>query len=377
MKKKLTIFLLLLATISFSQVKNNYSKKENNTRQSYVLPANSKISEEVLAKSVSVTQYLPKNADKQAKVDYTEYVQKVIDNNKIVVFPNFPILINDKGLQLKSNQTIIFQKNSSIILKPTSKGSYSILNLNNISNVEIHYPNLIGDWDKHLGKDGEWGMGIKLIASNNIKIMNPSIKKCWGDGIYISRNGDSNSSDVFITNAFIDSNRRNGISIISGENISILNSKFSNMNGSLPMSGIDIEPNSNKDVVNNITIDNVQFLNNTNSGLQIGLSKLQGKYQKKINIKVKNIDVKNSKYGILVGGLYNNDNFSKMDGLIDLSNIVLTNCETPLKMYYYYNKGPKIQFNKVKFLDSNMKMQTKKYDSFKSFVQKRPNVSIN
>src|SRR5690606_7605443 len=120
-----------------------------------------------------LTKYLPTNYVKDGTVDYTKYIQKGIDENQKVVLPDFPILINKNGLFLRSNQTIDFQKNSLLRMQPNGEERYGLLNLENVRNVIINNPALEGDKYKHLGKKGEWGMGINVLSSVNIKIQNP------------------------------------------------------------------------------------------------------------------------------------------------------------------------------------------------------------
>src|SRR5690606_19325967 len=44
-------------------------------------------------KFIKIENFLPKNYVKDGTVDYTNYLQKVLNENKNVVFPNFPIRI--------------------------------------------------------------------------------------------------------------------------------------------------------------------------------------------------------------------------------------------------------------------------------------------
>src|SRR5690606_23777242 len=105
--------------------------------------------------------YLPQRHVKDGSVDYTTYLQNAVNNEKEITLPNYPIAVNWKGLQLKSNFRLVFQNESKLIMLPNSKTNYEIIGINNIENVEIIRPNLEGDKKKHLGEKGEWGMGLK------------------------------------------------------------------------------------------------------------------------------------------------------------------------------------------------------------------------
>src|SRR5690606_14017101 len=122
---------------------------------------------------VDLTRYLPANYSTSGEIDYTEQIQKGLSENRNVKFPNFPILINDKGLTLSSNSNLYFGENSKIILKGSSKERYEILRMDNVQNITINNPVIEGDRNSHKGNTGEWGMGIAVRGgSKNISINN-------------------------------------------------------------------------------------------------------------------------------------------------------------------------------------------------------------
>jgi hypothetical protein len=69
-----------------------------------------------------------------------------------------------------------------------------------------------------------------------------------------------------IDNCICDNNRRQGCSICSAYNVKIINSIFSNTNGTLPQSGIDVEPNSQQ-ICEKLSFINNKFINNSGCGL--------------------------------------------------------------------------------------------------------------
>ncbi len=60
----------------------------------------------VISTSYYIEKALPVGYVKNGTVDYTSYIQTAINNNSNLVFPAFPILINDKGLNIGSNKVI-------------------------------------------------------------------------------------------------------------------------------------------------------------------------------------------------------------------------------------------------------------------------------
>ena len=241
---------------------------------------------------------LPKNFVKNASVDYTEYIQKALDNHRKVVFPDFPVLINAKGLSISSNSIIVFGKNSKIKLVPNDQGQYEMIRIHDVENVTLYNANVEGDKHNHIGTNGEWGMGISIRGAKNIKLFNSVAKYCWGDGIYLGiTEKSSNNVNVTITNTLLDDNRRNGMSIIAAENLWVNNLVVANSHGTSPMAGVDIEPDANSDVIKNLNFDGISSFNNATHGFLFALNNLAGPIaHEAVNINVSNY---NTIYGEL------------------------------------------------------------------------------
>ena len=282
-KLKLIILLFIISNIS-AQNFSNKNLPEIALKAYLSQRTDNIVGAQNLASATDITKYLPQRYSKKGDIDYTDYLQKGIDNHNIVLLPNFPIAVNTKGIKLKSNSKVIFQPNTLLRLLPNSQNTYHILLIDGIKNVDVFNANIEGDRDGHLDTKGEWGMGIWIKHSENINLFSPKVSNCWGDGIYIGNQEKITSKNILIDNALIDNNRRNGISIISGKNVTIKNSIVSNTNGTEPQAGIDIEPNTNNDEVDNINIENLYTFNNANRGLLMVFDNLIGDSKKNINI---------------------------------------------------------------------------------------------
>lgn len=242
-----------------------------------------------------ITGSLPDNYVKDGSVDYTKYVQSALNEHSNLVFPNFPILINATGLKVRSNSTIKFQDESIIILKPTEKAGYNIFEIRNANNVTLVNPVIVGDRKSHLAKDGQWGFGIGIYSSNEVRIIRPKISDCWGDGIYIGKSSDTKKigKNVTIENAYIKNNRRNGISIICVDGLVLKDSYIGFTGGQSPEFGIDIEPNGYIDELKRIEITNLKTESNKAGGILIHLPRLYGGGIKNIDIRIDNhVDLK-------------------------------------------------------------------------------------
>lgn len=263
-------------------------KKATISNLNYTLPSN----------VIYIETKLPKSYSKAGNVDYTKIIQAVLNEYDFVVFPDFPVLINDNGLYLKSNSKIYFQKNSKIITTPSIaekkdleniKNWYDIIRVYNKKNIEIFGANIVGDRKQHKGNKGEWGAGIAIKNSENIKIYNAKISNTWGDGIFVGSEDGGISKNIYIYNSIIDEARRNGISITSGLNVYVDSTLISNTHGTDPSCGIDIEPSWYKDIIENINLTNIYTYNNANTGIAINtnaFSSNERDYKKYISIRI-------------------------------------------------------------------------------------------
>lgn len=284
--------------------------------------------------------------------DSTDEIQTVLNENDVVVLPNRTIKINEKGLRLKSHQILIFQENTKLELLPNDKTHFAVLIIDEIENVKVFNANIVGERFEHLGTSGQWGMGIRVIAAKNVKIYNPRVKEMWGDGIYIGGRRGIPSQNIEVYNAHLDNNRRNALSITSADGVKLIKPLVANANGQSPKAGIDIEPNNNDDIINNIFIDQPTSFYNPIYGIVVSLTKLPGAKPKEVNVTVNNPLIIGGKYGIAVLGIYKNPNKHKLEGKIEVNNLTT-----------YYNALTIKEFSKPKFnirvAISNMKIYHK------------------
>ncbi|SFV27359.1 right-handed parallel beta-helix repeat-containing protein [Thermoflavifilum thermophilum] len=266
--KLFSLFISLLPFFSaYSQGKVNYDFF------SLSKPSINRLIDSVRSVAYPIAYSLPHGYVKDGSVDYRYYVQKAIDEHAVVAFPPFPVLINDSGITLHSDQFILFPPGSQIRLLPSSRPSYEILRVFDAENTAIFYPHIAGDAASHLGHSGEWGMGISVRGARNIFIYHPNITYCWGDGIYIGDEKIPFSKKIRIIGGNIANNRRNGISVISVDSLLIDSTVLTHNMGTWPKAGIDIEPNTYQNVINHIYLNHIHT-NNNYAGIIINLNAL-------------------------------------------------------------------------------------------------------
>ncbi len=194
--------------------------------------------------------------------------------NVVYINDNLTVTIPKEwhGVVITKSFTDIFI-NATISLNTCSYRGGNIFYIRDCHNVSISGTgHLVGDVLTHNGEDGECVYGIFIRNAENIIIKNVTCEYFWGDGIYIYP-GSVNEIDrpicrgIVIDGVTCNCNRRQGISVVGGDNIIIKNSRLVNtgaIRGTSPSSGIDIEPAQGW-TVNNIVIENCEFENNGNA----------------------------------------------------------------------------------------------------------------
>ncbi|NIF04294.1 hypothetical protein F3J23_02475 [Chryseobacterium sp. Tr-659] len=278
----------------------------------------------------------PSNYNRNTQKDYTEDIQKFFTTHKNILLPDYPVYISI-GLKLNSNTNVFFQKNSKIIYTGEVNGRhYDIVKIEDVENVNLYNPYVVGNRDAQMKHTGEWNAGLSIQNSRNIKIYNATIKNTWGDGIFVGSETGSFSEDVIIDGGWIDNVRRNGITITSGRNVKVENILISNTHGTLPEIGLHIEPSLYEEILENINIQKVYTYNNGVAGLGINLHAFSNKLKapKNVSILVDGFksDLSNYSMGFSMGDLNNSGTYN---GKILIKNGVFTK---PRLDYLWKNK---------------------------------------
>jgi len=257
-----------------------------------VVPTTSPVPSPIV-KPINVMDY---GAKGDGSTDDTAAIQRAIDfasngSDGTIIVPDGTFLINaDTSIKMKSNTHLRLSNNATLKAKANKNQNYGVITINGVHNASVAGGKIIGDRLIHTGTSGEWGMGIKILGSSNIYIATIAISNCWGDGIYVSQgSGILYSQYVTIENVKLDNNRRQGISVISAKDLIIKDSTASNTNGTAPQYGLDLEPNSTIEFLQNILIDN--FHTENNAGFGIGIN-LREKYNIVPKSNVNNIIIK-------------------------------------------------------------------------------------
>ena len=168
-------------------------------------------------------------------------------------------------IRLRSDMTLRLARDAVIKAIPTSSKKYAVLSISGASNVTVVGGTLEGERDRHQGKIGEAGMGIRIDrGADTVTISGVTARKMWGDGFYVQ-----DAKDVRFCGVVADGNRRQGLSIVDADGVTVTNSVFKNTRGTRPSAGIDLEPDEPAHKITNIRIEGSKFLDNAGSGIQI------------------------------------------------------------------------------------------------------------
>lgn len=240
------------------------------------------IHEEVLGAKLNGTWLVDKIKDVAFSKDYLSdgdiinnlnIIQSDSILNEIIIDRDYRVAIprnNGYGLMLSSNSKLFL--NATLTVEPNSYTHYKVIFIPRKQNVCIVGGRIVGDVGLHTYVDNstsEWGMGIYIDESSGVVVEDTYISRCIGDGVYVTGGNESAlclynhaSKDVLLKRVICDDNRRQGLSVIHVDGLTVVSSKFINTGKTErtnPSSGVDLEPNVMDG--KNLSIKNISFSN--------------------------------------------------------------------------------------------------------------------
>ena len=205
---------------------------------------------------------------------FNEAVSKLNDTCNVLYVPEGIYQIDaEASIKLKSNMKLVLSQNAVLKAINNSSRNYNIICVDNISNVTISGGQIQGERYGHGSSGGEWGMGIGVYDGRNITISNVKISDCWGDGIYLGSRNENNTKagcrEITISDCNLINNRRNNLSIVCADDVTINGCAFRDANGTAPQYGIDIETNNSSNPCERIEILNSVFEGNASAAMGI------------------------------------------------------------------------------------------------------------
>lgn len=132
---------------------------------------------------------------------------------------------------------------------------------------------------------GEFRHGVYILGAQNVYIEEVSSIGQGGDGFYIGGPRDKPSQDISLINCKARNNRRQGLSITSARRVDIIDFVATETNGTRPQFGIDLEPNTDTGMLDDIRIIRPKTAFNKGGGIVIATHMLKATSQP-INIAI-------------------------------------------------------------------------------------------
>jgi len=169
----------------------------------------------------------------------------------------------------------------------------------------------------------EWRNCLSLRGCTNVKVLGLTLAESGGDGIYLGTGPEGASNkDILINDVTCDKNYRQGISVISAENLLIEDCTLINTGGTSPEAGIDFEPNHPEEYLVNCVVRNCRMANNGSRGILIHLVKLDAT-SRDVSLRVENCrfvgDRTSARFSV------RGDPNSTVDGLVEFVNCIFEN----------------------------------------------------
>lgn len=203
------------------------------------------------------------------------------------------LIVDDTGsdwiihrpLQLVSNQTIIF---SDGVVIQAAEGAFKGRNESLFEARKLSNLSLIGrghavlrmrrdDYDDPaLYEKAEWRHGIALWDCRDVVLRGLTVAETGGDGLYLGAGGKGTNRNVLVEDMIFDANYRQGVSVISAENLTIRRCRLQRTDGTNPKAGIDFEPNLPGQRLVNCLLEDCVLADNAGGGVAIYTVHLTG-----------------------------------------------------------------------------------------------------
>jgi hypothetical protein len=177
------------------------------------------------------------------------------------------------------NATVGLQPHSHTSLKldgtlralPAAGANAIVMLTNAVTDVTITGPGrLVGERSGHPLSGNKIGFCLGIVNASNVTLGGGLVlADAWADGIYMQ-----DATDVTVNGVLCTGNSRNGMSIISGQRITVTNSTFELTRSASPMpqAGIDLEPDTVSQSLIDITIKGNSFTKNAGAGVYIAFA---------------------------------------------------------------------------------------------------------
>jgi hypothetical protein len=178
-----------------------------------------------------------------------------------------------------NNKTFIFENAVKLIAASGYGLDDCLFKLRFCNNVKLIGTNTLFRMQKQEYTTGEFRHCFAIADCDNIEASNFIMQDSGGDGVFIAAfaapPAKQYSENIILRNIICDNNRRQGISLISVQNLLLEHCSFKNTKGTLPEAGLDLEPDAATERLVNIEFRRCSFTNNFGNGIQLAMLNLR------------------------------------------------------------------------------------------------------
>jgi len=185
---------------------------------------------------------------------------KGVSHQEIVLEAGTEVVALKGAYQAKGDCLLTFQECEQVIIRGTKKDR------GKSAGIRMHKE----DYQSGAYQKSEWRHGLAFLGCKDVRVQHLRIEKTGGDGIYLGTTpGKTANRNVVIRRVDCNANHRQGISVISAENLLIEDCLLRNTAGTAPEAGIDFEPNGPGESLVNCVMRRCLATNNAGTGFQV------------------------------------------------------------------------------------------------------------
>jgi hypothetical protein len=241
--------------------------------------------------------------------DATRSLQACLDSGaRVVLIPAMGRPWITTTLLPRSHTTIILQEGAEVLAKEGAfrrKGD-ALICLKDVEDVTLYgYGARLAmrksEYRAALYARSEWRHAIELYGCAHVSVLGLKVESSGGDGVYLGRGHRTYNEHVILRDLQLRDHHRQGISVISAQDLLIENVEMYLTWGTLPCAGIDFEPNHADERFVRCALRNCVIRCNAGAGIQAYLKNLNATSQD-IDIRVENSLVSNPPFALMVFG---------------------------------------------------------------------------
>ena len=174
------------------------------------------------------------------------------------------------SLQPASDTEIVLDAGATLKAMSSATPFSAVFFLRAVDRVSIAGGAIVGDRAGHFNTEGEQGHLLNVVGCADITVSDIRLSGAWGDGMIVAYDDSSDRicERVDLRRVECHENRRQGLSIVVADRVTVVDCVFSGTSGVAPAAGADIEPDRPWSV-SHVLFERCSFHNNSGSGLQI------------------------------------------------------------------------------------------------------------